>query len=148
MDTERRGRTGRGLVVTAAIVDRHHRVLVIKRSCERWALPGGEVDAGESLGFRLRHHVRRATGFEVKAPSVVGVYAVDDALAIVVRCEISGVGSDITADTRSMRWMDRDAIRTELSAERGRGLLDALDTVPEPTVIDIADERVPELLAS
>ncbi len=140
METEDRSRIDRGFIVTAAIVDRHDRVLVIQRSGDDWTLPGGELDARQALGFRLRHCVRRATGFEVEAPSVVGVYDVDAAVAILVRCRISGVGSDITSDTRSMRWMDRATIRAEMAPAYVEGLLDALDSGCRRVPVDPAIE--------
>lgn len=136
------------VTVAAAIVDVTDRVLGIQRAGDRWLLPSSELASDESLGLQLRQCVRTTTGFEVKELSVAGVYKVEDGLAVVVRCRIKGVGSDITSDTRSLRWMDREAIRAEITQGYAQGMLDALDAEREPVVIEITDEPIPALLAS
>lgn len=66
------------LGVAAAIIDAG-RVLLIKREdFEVWALPGGGVEAGESLAQAALREAREETGLEVSLTRLVGVYSRPD----------------------------------------------------------------------
>ena len=57
------------VAVSAVIVDAENRVLLVQRGHEpalgQWSLPGGSVEAGESMSEALRREVREETGLEV-----------------------------------------------------------------------------------
>lgn len=57
------------VAVSAVIVDAANRVLLVQRGHEpalgQWSLPGGSVEAGESMSEALRREVREETGLEV-----------------------------------------------------------------------------------
>lgn len=95
--------------VGAAITHRTGRVLAIQRfGDDRWSLPGGPIAGHDPVDWQLRQHVREATGFDVECAADVGECRVGSDRVLVIRCDIIGVGADITSRTRTMRWMDPD----------------------------------------
>lgn len=78
--------------VGALVYDAANRLLLIRRgrapSRGRWSVPGGRVEAGESLAQAVVREVREETGLRVRADRVVGtveragrageVYAITD----------------------------------------------------------------------
>jgi ADP-ribose pyrophosphatase YjhB (NUDIX family) len=62
--------------VTAFVTDDEGRVLLIHRTDnDRWALPGGEVELGESVSSAVIREVREETGIEVEITGLVGIYS-------------------------------------------------------------------------
>jgi ADP-ribose pyrophosphatase YjhB (NUDIX family) len=62
--------------VAAFVVDDEGRVLLIHRTHNhRWALPGGEVELGESVSSAVIREVREETGIEVEITGLVGIYS-------------------------------------------------------------------------
>jgi ADP-ribose pyrophosphatase YjhB (NUDIX family) len=61
---------------SAIVTDDQGRILLQRRSDNaRWALPGGVMDIGESIGQAIVREVQEETGFEVKPENIVGVYS-------------------------------------------------------------------------
>lgn len=61
---------------SAIVTDDQGRILLQRRSDNaRWALPGGVMDIGESIGQAIVREVREETGFEVEPEDIVGVYS-------------------------------------------------------------------------
>ena len=61
---------------SAIITDDQGRILLQRRSDNaRWALPGGVMDIGESIGQAIVREVREETGLEVAPEDIVGVYS-------------------------------------------------------------------------
>jgi ADP-ribose pyrophosphatase YjhB (NUDIX family) len=61
---------------SAIVTDDQGRILLQRRSDNaRWALPGGVMDIGESIGQTVVREVREETGFEVEPEDIVGVYS-------------------------------------------------------------------------
>jgi len=61
---------------SAIVADDQGRILLQRRSDNaRWALPGGVMDIGESIGQAIVREVREETGFEVEPEDIVGVYS-------------------------------------------------------------------------
>ncbi len=78
---ERIGR-GAGLRVAscAAILDAERaRILLTRRADNgRWCLPGGVVEAGESVAKACEREVQEETGLQVEVTRLVGVYSSPD----------------------------------------------------------------------
>ena len=61
---------------SAIVTDDQGRILLQRRSDNaRWALPGGVMDIGESIGQAIVREVREETGLEVTPEDIVGVYS-------------------------------------------------------------------------
>jgi ADP-ribose pyrophosphatase YjhB (NUDIX family) len=61
---------------SAIVTDNQGRILLQRRSDNaRWALPGGVMDIGESIGQAIVREVREETGLEVEPQDIVGVYS-------------------------------------------------------------------------
>jgi ADP-ribose pyrophosphatase YjhB (NUDIX family) len=75
---ERIGATARLRVgCSATIFDgTHERILLTRRTDNsRWCLPGGAVEAGESVEETCIREVREETGLEVRVIRLIGVYS-------------------------------------------------------------------------
>jgi ADP-ribose pyrophosphatase YjhB (NUDIX family) len=60
---------------SAIVTDEEGRLLLHRRSDnERWALPGGAMDIGETIAQCAEREVREETGLTVEAHRVVGIY--------------------------------------------------------------------------
>ena len=81
---ERLGKQGKlRLGCSAAIFDEQERVLLTRRTDNgQWCLPGGAVDAGESVAEACEREVWEETGLRVRVKRLVGVYSHPDQLVI------------------------------------------------------------------
>jgi 8-oxo-dGTP pyrophosphatase MutT (NUDIX family) len=62
--------------VTAVVQDDKGRVLLIHRTDnDRWALPGGGTELGETVAQTVVREVREETGIEVEVVGLVGIYS-------------------------------------------------------------------------
>jgi len=121
--------------VGAIVSDGDGRIVVVRRgqapSRGLWSLPGGRVEAGETLAQAVRREVKEETGLDVDVQQVIGridiphgtlVYDVTDFAATVV----SGATSSLLAgdDAIDARWVTRP----ELAAlDSTPGLVDTLE---------------------
>ncbi|GAB7192142.1 NUDIX domain-containing protein [Kineococcus sp. NUM-3379] len=61
---------------SAVIVDEDGRILLHRRRDNgKWALPGGKMELGESLGDCAVREVREETGLDVELTGIVGIYS-------------------------------------------------------------------------
>src|SRR6516165_2891148 len=61
---------------SAIVTDDEGRVLLHRRSDnDRWALPGGAMDIGETIAQCAEREVREETEMTVKAHRIVGIYS-------------------------------------------------------------------------
>jgi len=84
-----------GLGVNTAIVRDHRILLTLRPDWEVWCLPGGSVEADESLAQAAIRETREELGFEVKLTRLVGLYSrngwIDQGLHVAVfAAEITG----------------------------------------------------------
>lgn len=61
---------------SAIVIDADGRILLHRRrDNDRWALPGGAMELGESLGDCAVREVREETGLQVEPVGIVGIYS-------------------------------------------------------------------------
>lgn len=108
---------------SAIVTDADGRILLHRRrDNEMWALPGGVMELGESLGACAVREVREETGLEVVPVGVVGIYsdpkhvfAYDDGevrqeFSICLRCEIVGGGVRSSEESYEVEFFTPDAV--------------------------------------
>lgn len=61
--------------VSALIFENERVLLAHRRAIDWWNLPGGAVDAGETVDEALRREVREETGLEIEVGPLIGVYS-------------------------------------------------------------------------
>lgn len=61
---------------SAIVTSSEGKILLHRRSDNaRWALPGGTMEIGESIGQTIVREVREETGLEVEIDHIVGIYS-------------------------------------------------------------------------
>jgi len=81
---ERIGKQGNLRIGCSAVIfDDQHRVLLTRRADNgQWCLPGGAMEAGESVIETCEREVWEETGLRVRIARLIGVYSNRDALII------------------------------------------------------------------
>lgn len=116
---------GRPEVAVGAVCVRHCRLLLVKRGggagADRWAVPGGRVEAGESLAAAVVRELREETGLHGRVRTLCGVAEryVDDHHYIILNHWVDVDDTDAVAgdDATAVAWVTRRE-------------LEALDVVP------------------
>jgi ADP-ribose pyrophosphatase YjhB (NUDIX family) len=104
--------------VTAVVTDTDDQVLLIHRTDnDRWALPGGGIELGESAGEALIREVREETGIDVEVTGIVGIYsdprhviAYDDGevrqqFSLCFTAQPTGGTLTNSSESREVRWV-------------------------------------------
>ena len=97
----------------ALIFDHEERVLLgHRRDIDWWNLPGGGMEAGETVDEALRREVREETGLEVEVEQLVGVYSKPQKQEVVLtfRCRLAGGTLHPTEEIRESRYFPPDAL--------------------------------------
>jgi 8-oxo-dGTP diphosphatase len=93
--------------VYALIFDDEGRVLLgHRRDIDWWNLPGGGMEAGETVDEAICREVREETGLEVKVERLVGVYSKPQKQEVVLTflCQVIGGTLHPTEETRESRY--------------------------------------------
>lgn len=124
---DRIGKTAKLTVGCAAIIfdSTQNKILLTRRTDNgRWCLPGGAMDAGESVAEACEREVREETGLIVKAKKLIGVYsnphiviAYADGtrkhvVSMAFEVEVLGGELGLSDETTEYGYFSRDEMRT------------------------------------
>ncbi len=115
----------------AFVLDDAGRLLLQLRSdFNRWGLPGGSIEVGETLETAVRREVKEETGVDVAVERLVGVYSeprdttvrypsggVVHYVSIVFACRVTGGALRKDAESHAVAWFERDALPSDLMPE-------------------------------
>jgi 8-oxo-dGTP diphosphatase len=123
--------------VFALIFDDQGRVLLgHRRDIDWWNLPGGGMEAGETVDEALRREVREETGLETDVEQLVGVYSKPQKQEVVLTFRSRVTGGDLhpTEEARESRYFaPGDLPRNTLPKHRQR-VEDALLNAPSAII--------------
>jgi ADP-ribose pyrophosphatase YjhB (NUDIX family) len=133
---------------SAAIFDEQGRVLLTRRADNgQWCLPGGAVDAGESVAEACEREVLEETGLRVRVRRLVGVYSHPDQLVIYpdgnkahivalhFEAEIMSGEPGLSDETTDFGYFTVEQIQTmELIGRHKERIIDSLEKHPQALI--------------
>ena len=109
--------------VVAIVQDDQGRVLMIhKTDNDKWALPGGGHDPGESIADTVVREVKEETGYDVEVETITGTYtnphhvmAYDDGevrqqFSIAFRARLIGGEKRTSSESKEVEWLTTEQI--------------------------------------
>lgn len=118
------------LGVAGVVVDEAGRALTVRRRApERWELPGGALEPGETIEAGLRREVTEEIGLDVEPVCLTGVYQnmALGPVALVFWCRRVAGSERTSAETTDWHWAARDEITTLMPDAWAVRITDALD---------------------
>ena len=114
--------------VFALIFDQGRILLGHRRDIDWWNLPGGGMEAGETVDEALQREVREETGLEVEVQQLVGVYSKPQKQEVVLtfRCRVVGGTLQATEETRESRYFVPRALPSNTLPKHRQRIEDAL----------------------
>ncbi len=111
------------VAASAVVRDERGRVLLHRRTDNGlWALPGGGMDAGESIGQTAAREVLEETGYIVDPQYVIGVYsdpkhvfAYDDGevrqeFSVCIACRLTGGELAVSDESHEVAWFSAEGV--------------------------------------
>ncbi len=128
------------LAVNVAIMDEGKILLTKREDFETWILPGGGVEAGESLVQAAIRETKEETGLDVELTRLVGVYSrlSNMSPAHIVLFAARPMGGEIKCqegETIAVEWFAFDEIPGPLSLGHKRRIKDAIEGVSGAVVL-------------
>jgi len=124
------------LGVAVAIIEDGKILLIKREDFDVWALPGGGVEAGESVAQAAIREAREETGLVISLSRLVGLYSRPDwppsgehlALFAAVPCG-GALLQDTDGEARDATYVARDELPASLVPWHRQRILDALDGI-------------------
>ena len=115
--------------VFALIFNQEKQILLgHRRDIDWWNLPGGGMEAGETVDEAIRREVYEETGLEIKVDQLIGVYSKPQKQEVVLTflCEVIGGALQSTEETRESRFFAPDALPENTLPKHRQRIEDAL----------------------
>ncbi len=119
--------------VYALIFDDEGRILLgHRRDIDWWNLPGGGMEAGETVDEAICREVREETGLEVKVERLVGVYSKPQKQEVVLTflCQVIGGTLHPTEETRESRYFAPSSLPSNTLPKHRQRIEDAMLNLP------------------
>jgi ADP-ribose pyrophosphatase YjhB (NUDIX family) len=128
------------LGVRAMVLDRQNRVLLVRHSyLPGWHLPGGGVDAGETLQQAVARELREETSVELNGPAqLFGIYfnnrySKRDHVAVFVARDFRVAGTRKPAwEIRDVQFFAIDALPPDTARATRDRILEVVEELPSP----------------
>ncbi len=116
------------IAVSALIFKEGHVLLAHRRDIDWWNLPGGGMEAGETVDEALRREVYEETGLEIEVEQLVGVYSKPQKQEVVLafRCSILNGEPGETDETSECSYFAPDALPPNTLPKHRERVEDAL----------------------
>ena len=115
--------------VFALIFNQEKQILLgHRRDIDWWNLPGGGMEAGETVDEAICREVYEETGLEIKVEQLIGVYSKPQKQEVVLTflCEVIGGALQSTEETRESRFFAPDALPENTLPKHRQRIEDAL----------------------
>jgi len=112
-----------------AVIETGGKILLARRSdIGWWNLPGGGMEARETVDQALRREVREEVGIEIDIAYLVGVYSKPQKSEVVLTfwCHPTGGTLGTSDEVSEVGWFAPDALPEPLLPKHRQRLLDAL----------------------
>jgi ADP-ribose pyrophosphatase YjhB (NUDIX family) len=123
--------------VFALIFDNQRHILLgHRRDIDWWNLPGGGMEAGETVDEALCREVGEETGLEVEVERLVGVYSKPQKQEVVLTfsCRITGGNLHPTEEIRENRYFAPDALPSNTLPKHRQRVEDAMLNRPDAII--------------
>jgi 8-oxo-dGTP diphosphatase len=131
-----------------ALFDQDGKILLLRRKDnEKWTMPGGTLDFGESLTDCAVREVREETGFNIRITGLIGTYTdpniliaysdgeVRQEFTFVYSAEIESGELAIDGESTEVAWTDpHRAVELPLAESQRRRLRDVMNSRQQATV--------------
>ncbi|HEX8996944.1 MAG TPA: NUDIX domain-containing protein [Ktedonobacterales bacterium] len=135
MGGKKRSAPSRYRIACSAIIERGGEYLMARRrDIGWWNLPGGGLEAGETVEQGLAREVREEVGIEVRIMRLVGVYSKPQKSEVVLTflCKPADETLPTTSEEVSeVRWFTADALPEDTLPKHRQRVLDAALGQPE-----------------
>jgi 8-oxo-dGTP diphosphatase len=136
--------------VYAVIIEEGKVLLAHRNDIDWWNLPGGGMEAGETVEEAMIREVREETGLEVAVERLVGVYSKPqkNEVVLALRCHITGGTLSATEESRECRFFAPNAMPRNTLPKHRQRVEDALLNLPYAVLRDQRaaseeDQRLP-----
>jgi 8-oxo-dGTP pyrophosphatase MutT (NUDIX family) len=133
---------------SAAIFDEQGRIFLTRRTDNgQWCLPGGGMDAGESVAEACEREVWEETGLRVRVKRLVGVYSHSDQLVVYLdenkahivalhfEAEVIGGEPGLSNETTDFGYFAMEEVKAmEVFGRHRERILDTLENRPEALI--------------
>ena len=118
--------------VSALIFHDGRVLLALRRDIDWWNLPGGGMEAGETVEEAICREVREETGLEIEVEYLVGVYSKPQKQEVVLTFQCRRVGGILTTteESRECRYFSPDALPINTLPKHRQRVEDALLHAP------------------